>query len=170
MGSIQKMHYAMAGLRTCLVIQTQDPSADYLLNCKIGTTPIICNPNLSAVRWETTKLQMLREPLNRLKQADARLKITQGVLEGVCHENELKSYSAGALSTSSDYRIFSSCKGRSNEYGIGVWDQITGKQIDFFYESPGWSLGDADKLQWLNGRNCLLVATLFPRKDNCYIS
>ncbi|XP_065879599.1 uncharacterized protein At1g26090, chloroplastic-like isoform X4 [Euphorbia lathyris] len=82
MGSIQKMHYAMAGLRTCLVIQTQDPSADYLLNCKIGTTPIICNPNLSAVRWETTKLQMLREPLNRLKQADARLKITQGVLEG----------------------------------------------------------------------------------------
>ncbi|XP_065880201.1 uncharacterized protein At1g26090, chloroplastic [Euphorbia lathyris] len=77
-------HYAMAGLRTCLVIQTQDPSADYLLNCKIGTTPIICNPNLSAVRWETTK--MLLEPLNRLKQADARLKITQGVLEGVVGE------------------------------------------------------------------------------------
>ncbi|KAF5181470.1 BTB/POZ domain-containing protein, partial [Thalictrum thalictroides] len=25
----------------------------------------------------------------------------------------------------------------SNEYGIGVWDQVTGKQIDFFYESPG---------------------------------
>ncbi|KAF2310459.1 hypothetical protein GH714_011288 [Hevea brasiliensis] len=88
----------------------------------------------------------------------------------VCHENQLKSYTAGALSTSSDYRIFSSCKGRSNEYGIGVWDQISGKQIDFFYESPGWSLGDADKLQWLNGSNCLLVATLFPRKDNCYIS
>lgn len=88
----------------------------------------------------------------------------------VSHENQVKSYTAGALSFSSDYKIFSSCKGRSNEYGVGVWDQVTGKQIDFFYESPGWSLGDADKLQWLNGSNCLLVATLFPRKDNCYIS
>ncbi|KAF2317039.1 hypothetical protein GH714_011154 [Hevea brasiliensis] len=66
----------------------------------------------------------------------------------VCHENRVKSYTAGALSTSSDYRIFSSCKGRSNEYGIGVWDQIT-------------------VVKW---EKCLLVATLFPRKDNCYIS
>ncbi|MCI00628.1 BTB/POZ domain-containing protein [Trifolium medium] len=41
-----------------------------------------------------------------------------------------------------------SCKGRSNEYGVGVWDQVTGKQIDFFYEPLGWSLGDADKVQW----------------------
>ncbi|XP_023516053.1 BTB/POZ domain-containing protein At2g24240-like [Cucurbita pepo subsp. pepo] len=88
----------------------------------------------------------------------------------VSHENQVKSCTAGALSFSSDYKIFSSCKGRSNEYGIGVWDQMTGKQTDFFYEPAGWSLGDADKLQWLNGTNCLLVATLFPRKDNCYIS
>ncbi|KAJ8760492.1 hypothetical protein K2173_015159 [Erythroxylum novogranatense] len=77
-------HYAMAGLRTCLVIQTQDPSANYLLNCKIGTSPSECRENLSAVRLETTK--MLLEPLNRLKQADKRLKITQGVLEGVVGE------------------------------------------------------------------------------------
>uniref|UniRef100_A0A5B6ZKT2 BTB domain-containing protein n=1 Tax=Davidia involucrata TaxID=16924 RepID=A0A5B6ZKT2_DAVIN len=88
----------------------------------------------------------------------------------VTHENQVKSYTGGALSFSSDYKIFSSCKGRSNEYGIGVWDQVTGQQIDFYYEPPGWSLGDADKLQWLHGTNCLLVATLFPRKDNCYIS
>ncbi|XP_059286079.1 BTB/POZ domain-containing protein At2g24240-like [Lycium ferocissimum] len=88
----------------------------------------------------------------------------------VKHENQVKSYTAGALSFSSDYKLFSSCKGRSNEYGIGVWDQVTGKQIDFFYEPPGWSLGEADKLQWLHGTNCLLVASLFPRKDNCYIS
>ncbi|KAL2502479.1 BTB/POZ domain-containing protein [Forsythia ovata] len=88
----------------------------------------------------------------------------------VTHENQVKSYTAGALSFSSDYKLFSSCKGRSNEYGIGVWDQVTGKQIDFFYEPPGWSLGDADRLQWLHGTNCLLVATLFPRKDNCYVS
>ncbi|KAL6539323.1 hypothetical protein OROHE_011094 [Orobanche hederae] len=88
----------------------------------------------------------------------------------VAHEDQAKSYTAGALSFNSDYKLFSSCKGRSNEYGIGVWDQVTGKQIDFFYEPPGWSLGEADKLQWLSGNDCLLVATLFPRKDNCYIS
>ncbi|XP_054807282.1 BTB/POZ domain-containing protein At4g30940-like [Prosopis cineraria] len=88
----------------------------------------------------------------------------------VSHGNQTKSFTAGALNFSSDYKIFCSCRGRSNEYGVGVWDQVTGKQIDFFYEPLGWSLGDADKLQWLEGSNCLLVATLFPRKDNCYIS
>ncbi|KAJ4834264.1 hypothetical protein Tsubulata_044804 [Turnera subulata] len=77
-------HYAMSGLRTCLVIQTQDPSAEYLLNCKIGTSPTECTDNLSAVRLETTK--MLLEPLDRLKQADARIKLTQGVLEAVVGE------------------------------------------------------------------------------------
>ncbi|XP_028062377.1 uncharacterized protein LOC114265750 isoform X2 [Camellia sinensis] len=76
-----RKHYAKAGLKTCLVIQSQDPTADYLLNCKVGTSPITCNNNLSVVRLETTK--MLIEPLNRLKQADAHLNMTQGVLEGV---------------------------------------------------------------------------------------
>lgn len=46
----------MAGLKTCLVIHSQDPTADYILNCKIGTTPVTCNDNLSAVRLETTKV------------------------------------------------------------------------------------------------------------------
>ncbi|KAI8011369.1 Uncharacterized protein LOK49_LG06G02473 [Camellia lanceoleosa] len=46
----------MAGLKTCLVIQSQDPTADYLLNCRVGTSPITCNNNLSAVRLETTKV------------------------------------------------------------------------------------------------------------------
>ncbi|XP_023756089.2 uncharacterized protein At1g26090, chloroplastic [Lactuca sativa] len=77
-------HYAMAGLKTCLVIHSQDPTADYILNCKIGATPVTCNDNLSAVRLETTK--MILEPLNQLKQADARLNMTQGVLEGVVGE------------------------------------------------------------------------------------
>ncbi|KAI3502647.1 hypothetical protein L1887_30848 [Cichorium endivia] len=77
-------HYAMAGLKTCLVIHSQDPTADYILNCKIGTTPVTCNDNLSAVRLETTK--MILDPLNQLKQADARLNMTQGVLEGVVGE------------------------------------------------------------------------------------
>ncbi|ERN18688.1 hypothetical protein AMTRI_Chr12g239520 [Amborella trichopoda] len=88
----------------------------------------------------------------------------------VTHENRLKSFTAGALSFSENDRIFASCRGRSNEYGIGVWDQVTGKQIDFFYETPGWSLGDSGKLQWLPGNNVLLVATLYPRNENCYIS
>ncbi|KAF3954607.1 hypothetical protein ACB098_08G177000 [Castanea mollissima] len=77
-------HYAMAGLSTCLVIHSQDPTADYLLNCKIGTSPVICNNNLSAVRLETSKL--ILEPLNRVKQADAHLNMTQGVLEGIVGE------------------------------------------------------------------------------------
>ncbi|KAG2318869.1 hypothetical protein Bca52824_012082 [Brassica carinata] len=74
-------HYALAGLSTCLVVQSQDPSADFLLGSKIGTSPTLINDNLSVVRLETTK--MLLEPLKQLKQADARLNMTQGVLEGV---------------------------------------------------------------------------------------
>lgn len=77
-------HYALAGLSTCLVIHSQDPTADFLLNCKIGTSPVICNNNLSAVRLETSKL--ILEPLNRVKQADAHLNMTQGVLEGIVGE------------------------------------------------------------------------------------
>ncbi|PON75403.1 Arsenical pump ATPase [Parasponia andersonii] len=77
-------HYAMAGLSTCLVIHTQDPTAEFLLNCKIGSSPTACSRNLSALRFETTK--MLLEPLNRLKQADARLNLTQGVLGKIVGE------------------------------------------------------------------------------------
>ncbi|XP_010262674.1 PREDICTED: uncharacterized protein At1g26090, chloroplastic [Nelumbo nucifera] len=77
-------YYANAGLKTCLVIHSQDPTAEHLLGCKIGTSPTTCNNNLSAIRLETTK--MLLEPLNRLKQADARLNLTQGVLEGIVGE------------------------------------------------------------------------------------
>ncbi|KAL1556618.1 hypothetical protein AAHA92_12213 [Salvia divinorum] len=78
-------HYATLGLKTCLVIQSQDPTAEYLLNCKIGSSsPVQCNDNLSAVRLETTK--MILEPLKKLKQADQQLKMTQGILEGVVGE------------------------------------------------------------------------------------
>lgn len=76
--------YAKNGLKTCLVIHSQDPTAEYLMGCKIGTAPTVCMENLSAVRLETTK--MLLEPLHQLKQADTRLKLTQGVLEGVVGE------------------------------------------------------------------------------------
>ncbi|CAH9147512.1 unnamed protein product [Cuscuta epithymum] len=74
-------HYAMAGLKTFLVIHSQDPTAEDLLNCKIGTSPLQCSHNLSVVRLETTK--MLLKPLNKIKEADARLNLTQGVLEEV---------------------------------------------------------------------------------------
>lgn len=76
--------YAKEGLRTCLVIHSQDPTAEQLLDCKIGTSPTVCNNNLSAVRLETGK--MLLEPLDRVKKVDARLNLTQGVLEGVVGE------------------------------------------------------------------------------------
>jgi hypothetical protein len=49
-------HYAVAGLKTSLVIHSQDITADYLLNCKIGTSHVVCSKNLSAVRLETTKV------------------------------------------------------------------------------------------------------------------
>lgn len=62
-------------------MHSSDTTAEYLLNCKIGTSPIKCKDNLSAVRLETTK--MLLEPLKRLQEADSRLNMTNGVLEGV---------------------------------------------------------------------------------------
>ncbi|XP_058775447.1 uncharacterized protein At1g26090, chloroplastic [Vicia villosa] len=77
-------HYAMAGFKTCLVIHGQDITADYLLNCKIGTSHVLCTNNLSAVRLETTK--MLLEPLKLLKQADTQLNMTQGSLGGIVGE------------------------------------------------------------------------------------
>ncbi|KAI3904176.1 hypothetical protein MKW92_029453 [Papaver armeniacum] len=71
------------------------------------------------------------------------------------HRYEVKSHTVGALCFNSDGKIFASCTG-----GIGVWDQVTGKQSDFFIAPCGWSLHDADKIQWLNGRNCLFVSAI----------
>ncbi|KAL6652447.1 hypothetical protein ACP70R_011372 [Stipagrostis hirtigluma subsp. patula] len=87
----------------------------------------------------------------------------------VAHDRQVKSFTAGALAFDQDSSIFASCKGRLNEYGIGVWDRATGEQADFFYEPPGCALGDADKLQWLDATNALMVATLFPKADNSFI-
>ncbi|CAA7408076.1 unnamed protein product [Spirodela intermedia] len=93
----------------------------------------------------------------------------------VTHQNQFKSFTAGALTFDhAGRRIFASCKGRFNEYGIGVWDQVTGQQTDFFYELAGTggdtvALGEADKLQWLEGNRCLMTATLFPKADHCFI-
>ncbi|XP_031489566.1 uncharacterized protein At1g26090, chloroplastic [Nymphaea colorata] len=77
-------YYAKMGLQTCLVIQSLDLMSEVLLDCKIGSSPIPCGDNLSAVRLETTK--MLLGPLSQMKKADARLNLTQGVLDGVVGE------------------------------------------------------------------------------------
>ncbi|XP_074566250.1 BTB/POZ domain-containing protein At2g24240-like [Curcuma longa] len=41
--------------------------------------------------------------------------------------------------------------------------------VNFFYESLDCSLGDVNKLQWLDADKCLMVATLFPRRDTNFI-
>jgi arsenite-transporting ATPase len=51
-------HYANAGMQTCLVLQSQDPSADYLLGCKIGSTPTAFSDGaLDVLRLESTKVK-----------------------------------------------------------------------------------------------------------------
>jgi hypothetical protein len=90
----------------------------------------------------------------------------------VAHDRQPRSFTAGALAVDDGggCAVFASCKGRFNEYGIGVWDANTGEQADFFYEPPGCALGDADRLQWLDGTCTLMVATMFPRTDSSFIS
>ncbi|OAY79367.1 BTB/POZ domain-containing protein [Ananas comosus] len=88
----------------------------------------------------------------------------------VSHRGQPKSFTAGALALDDAAdAVFASCKGRFNEYGVGVWDAASGRQSDFFYQPPGCPLGDADKLQWLPSLRCLMVASLFPRTDDCFI-
>ncbi|KAE9462585.1 hypothetical protein C3L33_05496, partial [Rhododendron williamsianum] len=84
--------------------------------------------------------------------------------------DQVKGYVAGALCSSSD-KIFSSCKtGNKFNYknGIYVWDQVTGKQIDFYHESFGQSLSNVERLQWLQGTNCLMVASFLPLSQENY--
>jgi hypothetical protein len=75
-------YYASNGLRTCLLIQSQDPTADVLLGVKLGSTPSSFREGaLTALRLETTK--MLIEPLAQIRKADARLNFSQGALDEV---------------------------------------------------------------------------------------
>ncbi|KAF7827868.1 arsenite-transporting ATPase [Senna tora] len=122
-------HYAMAGLNTCLVIHSQDTTADYLLNCKIGNSHVECGKNLSAVRLETTK--MLLEPLACLKQADAQLNMTQGVLGGIVGE-ELgvlpgmdSAFLASSLERLVGFLRTTSPKNQKNKFDIVIYDGIS---------------------------------------------
>ncbi|KAI3880972.1 hypothetical protein MKX03_007818 [Papaver bracteatum] len=81
------------------------------------------------------------------------------------HRYEFKGQTAGSLCLNSNNKIFASCTG-----GIGMWDQVTGEQTDFFNEPSDYPLRDADKIQWLNGSNCLFVTALFPWRDTSHIS
>jgi hypothetical protein len=77
-----QQYYASNGLRTCLLIQSQDPTADVLLGVKLGSTPSLFRQGaLTALRLETTK--MLIEPLAQIRKADARLNFSQGALDEV---------------------------------------------------------------------------------------
>ncbi|KAK4263742.1 hypothetical protein QN277_029117 [Acacia crassicarpa] len=125
-------HYAMAGLNTCLVIHSQDTTADYLLNCKIGNSQVECDKNLSAVRLKTTK--MLLEPLNRLKQADAKLNLSQGSLEGVVGE-ELgvlpamdSIFSAFSLERLVGFLGITEPKNQPKKFDIVIYDGISSEE------------------------------------------
>ncbi|KAF0934943.1 hypothetical protein E2562_028931 [Oryza meyeriana var. granulata] len=82
--AVAAQYYASEGLKTCLVIQSIDPTAEELMGCKIGNSLTECTTNLSTIKLETSK--MLLEPLDRLKKVDAQINLTQGVLEAVVGE------------------------------------------------------------------------------------
>ncbi|TVU28202.1 hypothetical protein EJB05_19711 [Eragrostis curvula] len=82
--AVAAQYYASEGFKTCLAIQSQDPSAEQLMGCNIGTSLTECAANLSAIKLQTSK--MLLEPLDRLKKVDAQANFTQGVLEGIVGE------------------------------------------------------------------------------------
>lgn len=71
--------------------------------------------------------------------------------------NQDKGFNAGPLCFSSDHRVFSTCRLKGDENGIGVWDEETGNQVDFWCE-PDKPLGHAHRLHWLDRSNCLLAA------------
>ncbi|XP_028063919.1 uncharacterized protein At1g26090, chloroplastic-like isoform X2 [Camellia sinensis] len=43
------LHYAMARLKTCLVIQSQDPTAEYLPNCKVVGDELGVLPGMDSI-------------------------------------------------------------------------------------------------------------------------
>ncbi|KAI3866635.1 hypothetical protein MKW92_027589 [Papaver armeniacum] len=81
------------------------------------------------------------------------------------HRYEFEGQTAGSLCFNSNNKIFASCTG-----GIGMWDQVTGKQTDFFNESSDFPLSDHNKIQWLNGSNCLFVSALFRCRNHRHMS
>jgi hypothetical protein len=50
-------YYASEGFKTCLAIQSQDPTAEQLMGCKIGNSLTGCAANLSAIKLQTSKVK-----------------------------------------------------------------------------------------------------------------
>ncbi|KAI3866073.1 hypothetical protein MKX03_003535 [Papaver bracteatum] len=78
------------------------------------------------------------------------------------HKNHVNSFTARALCFNSDAKMAASCGTGTGIYGCGIWDQVTGKQTDFFHENfrlPLFSY--PDRIQWLSGSKCLLVSKFY---------
>ncbi|KAI3880863.1 hypothetical protein MKW92_026822 [Papaver armeniacum] len=105
----------------------------------------------------------------RLGKGDGAVGLFSSSTGDLRHTYEAKNQTAGALCFNADGKIFACCGGTSLENGIGVWDQVTGEQIQFYKASTDWSLGDAAKIQWLNGSNCLFVSSLSPWGKHSHI-
>ncbi|KAJ3686003.1 hypothetical protein LUZ61_015167 [Rhynchospora tenuis] len=125
-------YYASEGLRTCLVVHSQDPTAELLMGCRLQNTPTECGTNLFAVKLETSK--MILEPLERLKKVDASLNLTQGILERIVGEElgvlpGMDSF-APVLGLQNLINLFSKEKDSSNkEYDVVVFDGISSEEL-----------------------------------------
>ncbi|XP_024539323.1 BTB/POZ domain-containing protein At4g30940 [Selaginella moellendorffii] len=64
---------------------------------------------------------------------------------------------------SSDCEVFASSRMR----GVGIWDQESGRNVGFVTSGEG---GGGSKLQWLPSSNLLLVASMFPHSDHCFLT
>lgn len=49
----------MEGLKTCLLVHSQDPTVEKLMGCRIGSSPRVCDNNVSVVRLETSKVSVM---------------------------------------------------------------------------------------------------------------
>ncbi|CAD6249752.1 unnamed protein product [Miscanthus lutarioriparius] len=103
--TIAAQYYASEGLKTCLVVQSQDPTAEQLMGSKIGNSLTECAANFSAIKLETSKL--LLEPLDRIKKVDAQVNFTQGILEGERNLEFLRSsfFSAGRSNSQPEFDV-----------------------------------------------------------------
>ncbi|KAH8973509.1 hypothetical protein BDL97_01G051800 [Sphagnum fallax] len=147
-------YYASNGLRTCLLIQSQDPTADVLLGVKLGSTPSSFREGaLTALRLETTK--MLIEPLAQIRKADARLNFSQGALDEVVGEElsvlpGMDSLLAlGALERFADFvgGLFKRA-GKTDDnkdYDVVVYDGVSSEEIFRMF-------GSAERARWYLSR------------------
>lgn len=146
-------YYASTGLRTCLLIQSQDPTADVLLGQKLSTVPAsFRNGNLTAFRLETTK--MILEPLAQIKRADARQNFSQGALDEIKGE-ELSVLpgmdpilAMGAIERLTGFTggLFKGMgKKDEKEYDVVVYDGLSSDEIFRMF-------GSAERARWYVSR------------------